>query len=124
MKEENGVIESTMLGTEDHGILTAFIYCKFDGMSQGFGGYGFDQPIKDKDGEFLHREGVAWGMEFIRRVLDTIEVGTWEQLKGKPIRVRRDGNGWGGKIVAIGHYYKDRWFNPTEDLAHLMPEAA
>ena len=123
MTNQNGKIESTMLGTEDHGILTAFIYCDFGGICQGFGGYGFDQPIKDENGEFLRREGVAWGMEFVRRVLDTLEVHSWEKLPGTPIRVRRSGpNEWSGKIVAIGHFYKDRWFDPKEDLKHLMPK--
>jgi hypothetical protein len=122
MTDTNGVIKSTMLGLEDHGILTAFIQCEFDGSGQGFGGFGFDQPIKDQDGNFLHREGVAWGMEFIRRVLETLDVRSWEELKGTPIRVRRVGDSWGEKIVAIGHYYKDRWFDPVEDLKHLMPK--
>ena len=117
MIEQNGVIMATMLGFEDHGIMTAWITCDFGGSGQGFGGFGMDGPIKDADGKHLRREGVAWGMEFLRRVLETLEVREWEQLKGKPIRIRRDEDY--GKIIAIGHFHKDRWFNPDTDIAHL-----
>lgn len=40
---KNARIESTMLGYEDHGILTAFVTVGGDGWGCGFGGYGLDQ---------------------------------------------------------------------------------
>ncbi|HUX00712.1 MAG TPA: hypothetical protein VMY35_07010 [Phycisphaerae bacterium] len=101
MEQENGVVESTMLGTEDHGILTAWLHLKFNGTGQGFGGYAFD----------------AFGCEFIRQVLKVLKVDSWEKLPGKPLRVRREH--YGGPIVAIGHYIEDRWFVPGE-LANAM----
>ena len=36
----NAVIQSTMLGYEDHGILTCFLHLDYSGAGQGFGGYG------------------------------------------------------------------------------------
>jgi hypothetical protein len=119
---ENGMIESTSLGWGGGApCLTVFLHLTFDGTGQGFGGYAHDEPVRDAAGKFLRREGTAWGMEWISRVLQTLEVQTWEKLPGTIIRVRRERPGsFGGPIVAIGHAYKDRWFEPQKDLAHLL----
>lgn len=50
------------------------------------------------------------GTEFIRRVLDLLEVNAWEKLPGTFLRVRAS---W-SKVDAIGHPLKDRWFSPAE----------
>ncbi|WP_423258771.1 hypothetical protein, partial [Escherichia coli] len=68
---KNAVITGTMLGVEDHGILSCMIYLDYGGAGQGFGGYAFDTPVK-KDGIHFERVGIAWGMEFIRRVLNVV----------------------------------------------------
>ena len=123
MSEQNGMIESTSLGWGGGApCLTVFLHLKFDGTGQGFGGYSHDGPVFDAAGKFLRREGTAWGMEWISRVLQTLEVETWEKLPGTVVRVRRDSDDNWGTIVAIGHAYKDRWFTPRVDLAHLMPK--
>lgn len=109
METKNAVIESTMLGIEDHGILTCFLYLNYGGSSQGFGGYSFDEYDKGKD----KRVGVAWGMEFIRNVLETLEVESWEDLTGERCRVVSDS----GKVYRIGHFLKDQWFDPDKDLS-------
>lgn len=116
MIEENGIIKSTFLGVEDHGIFTAFLHIEFDGSGLGFGGYALDQHFNraDKSG----RIGTAYGMEFIRQILSTLEVDSWENLPRKTVRVRRDD----GKIHTIGHIVKNRWFTPATDLAHFYPE--
>ena len=111
MKEKNAVIESTMLGIEDHGIMTCFLYLDYGGTCQGFGGYSLDVFDKNKD----KRIGTAWGTEFVRRVLETIEVDSWEKLKGKHCRVVSDY----GKVYRVGHIIKDKWFDPEKDLEHL-----
>ena len=111
METKNAVIESTMLGIEDHGILTCFLNLNYGGSGQGFGGYGLDGFDKAKD----KRIGTAWGMEFVRRVLETMEVDSWEKLSGKHCRVISDN----GKVYKIGHIIKDRWFDPEKDLAFL-----
>ena len=107
-KIENATITSTMLGTEDHGILTAMLMLAGDGWGIGFGGMSFDGPEHDAAGKFIGRRGSAFGMEWIRGLLDTLEVERWEQLPGKLVRVETEG--WGGKAIAIGHPIKDRWF--------------
>lgn len=121
----NAKIDKTMLGTEDHGIFTAWIYVSGSGWCQGFGGFSLDAPRwsggANRQGKFLGRVGTAYGMEFIRRVLDVLEIPSWERLPGQPVRIRRGNN---GLIAAIGHYIKDQWFDPATDLAEFLPEEA
>ena len=114
---KNARIQGTMLGTEDHGIFTCTVTLDYGGSGQSFGGYGLDQPIH-RGGKFVCRQGTAWGMEFIKRVLKAIGAGKWEDLPGTHCRVMADY----GKVHAIGHIIKDQWFDPVKDLAHLLGE--
>ena len=41
--------------------------------------------------------------------MKTLEVESWEELKGKYVRVEIEG--WGGKILRIWHLMKDKWFS-------------
>jgi hypothetical protein len=113
MAEEiiNAQIEDTMLGNEDHGILTFYLFLKFDGSGQGFGGYALSTYDKEKK----RRVGHAFGTDCILQILDVLKARKWEELRGKYVRVKRDA-GWSGKIRAIGHIVEDKWFN-IEDLA-------
>jgi hypothetical protein len=89
----NAVIESTYLGFEDHGILTAWLRLKLeDDLYQGFGGYCLD--------------GVE-AARFIKGVLQTMDVSDWSQLKGKALRVEHED----GLIVKIGHFIDNKWFS-------------
>lgn len=99
---ELGIIYNTMLGFEDHGIMTFYLHFNFGGSGQGFGGYGLDTP-KMKDGKFICRIGTAFGCEVIRRVLQAVGVDKWEDLKGKEMWVIRKGplQGFASKIVEI-----------------------
>ena len=98
MKEINAIIESTMLGIEDHGIMTFFLYLQYNSCGQGFGGYCLKG---DKS------------IEAIRKVLETVGVMKWEDLKGKYVRIRKPDT-YNGRIEAIGHIVEDRWWSPTE----------
>lgn len=109
---ENGRIESTSLGTEDHGIFTAYLSLTFDGSGQAFGGWALDSFDKVRK----ERIGTAFGCAWIMEVLRVLEVTKWERLPGTPIRVRRDNS----RVYAIGHYLRDRWFEPEINLAFLM----
>jgi len=100
----NAKIDKTMLGREDHGILTAFLYLDYGGFQQGFGGYTLDQYDK----ETKCRIGTAFGTEFIAQILKVLEVSSWEQLPGTHCRARIENN----LIRAIGHILKDQWFDP------------
>ncbi len=102
----NARIESTMLGIEDHGIMTFTIMLDYGGSAQGYGGYAMDSYDKVNK----KRIGSAFGIESIRAVLEAVGVTRWEDLKGKYVRVEREG-GWSGKIFAIGHLIESKWCN-------------
>ena len=126
----NARITATMLGIEDHGILTGMLYLDYGGGFQSFGGYSFDEPIFDPPGEgtssvrgeFKGRRGCAFGMEWIRRFLDTLRLEKWEALPGTYVRVRREDE-FGGTIEAIGHITEDRWFDPKTIAKEFFPKA-
>lgn len=104
---KNARITSTSLGTPDHGIMSAWVTLEGDGWGVGFGGYALDRWD-----EAQHRRvGTAYGLDFLMGILDTLQVETWEQLKGQHIRVVFDSPF--GKPIKIGHITKDRWFDPS-----------
>lgn len=107
METKNAVIESTMLGVEDHGIMSFYLYLDYGGSGQGAGGYCLDTAVKNMLGNFDHREGTAKGMNLIMKILDVVGVEKWEDLKGKHIRVKADD----GKVYEIGNFLKEKWFN-------------
>lgn len=109
---KNAQIRSTMLGVEDHGIFSCILSLDYAGSGQGFGGYALDEYEPQRKARF----GTAYGMEFIKRILDTLEVDKWEALKGQHIRADADH----GKVYGIGHIIKDKWFYPEKDLKDFI----
>lgn len=101
METVSARIDSTMLGYEDHGILTTFLMLDYGGSVQGFGGYSLGNTKSDS---------VACSYQ-IRRILETVGVDKWEELIDKNIRVRRS-RSFNGKILEIGHLLEDKWYNP------------
>ena len=119
-KIENAKIDSTFLGINDHGIFDAWLHMSGDGWGCGFGGYSLDGPIKI-DGKFSHREDTEGIVgEYVRQVLETVGVDSWEKLKGQHIRVKTEG--LGGGILAIGNLIKDKWFEPKAWFAERNEE--
>ena len=113
---KNAVIERTFLGKEDHGILTLNLSLNYgDGSCQGFGGMTLDVYSKKED----RRIGHAYGTECLLRILEVVGVESWEELKGKNIRVETDSSSWDGKIIAIGNILSEKWFNPGETLREI-----
>jgi len=108
MKIENAIITDTMLGREDHGILTFMLYVDLEAGSCGIGGYALDYY----DIQTKKRCYSAKSAEAVSKVLDIVGVNTWENLKGKYIRVKT--NGWGEPIYEIGNILEDKWFNLKE----------
>ena len=98
MIEINAQIQSTMLGIEDHGIMTFMLYLNYNSCGQGFGGYVLKG---DKS------------IEAIRKILETVGVSKWEDLKGKYVRIRKPDT-YTGTIQSIGHIVEDRWWSPEE----------
>lgn len=115
----NAKIEETMLGYEDHGIMTCFLTLDYDGSVQGFGGYGLDEPKKDSKGKHIGRFGSAYGMQFIKEILEVVGVEKWEDLVGKYVRVVKPSY---HEISKIGHITQDKWFDPKELGKKYFPE--
>lgn len=108
---KNAIIDSVMLGIEDHGILTAFVTLDFGGAVQGFGGYSL-----------YHSEWKATanvGGHFIKRVLEVVEVDEWSKLKGKPVRAIYEDDSWGAKLLGIQNIIRDNKFIPSQDFKDL-----
>jgi hypothetical protein len=101
----NAKIKSVTLGYEDHGCLTCWIHLEQEGSGQGFGGYSLDAP---KDGNSYL--GTFW----IKRLLETVGVSNWDDLKGKYVRV--EGEEF-GTISGIGHIIENKWFYPQKEIA-------
>lgn len=94
-------IKSTHLGYEDHGILTAWLHCEKQGGGIGVGGYCLDEPF-DRDAKDYTRTGTAYGLDHIIRIIETVGVGSWENLPGTDVIVLYKGTGgWGGQSIGI-----------------------
>lgn len=108
MNIRNAQITSTMLGREDHGIMTFFIFIKFDGAGCGIGGYALD--IYDRTTE--SRVFTPKGFEAISKILETVGVDKWEDLPGKYIRIKD--RGLGSTVDEIGNLMEEKWFDIKE----------
>lgn len=103
MEIKNAKIKSTMLGVEDHGIMSFYLHLDYGGAGQGAGGYALDEYSKGQE----KRIGAPFGIELIRSILDVVGVETWEDLPGKYIRARADH----GKVYAIGNMLNNTWLD-------------
>lgn len=112
IERKNAIIASATLGIEDHGILTVSLCFEYECGCQCFGGYAMDSYDKTKK----RRIGTAYGMEFVIRVMNTVGVTEWSQLKGKHVRVEAERC----KVHAIGNIVKNVWFNPEQDLKEFV----
>ena len=108
MEIKNARITRTMLGREDHGIMTFSIFIHTDMYDCGVGGYAIDGYDRDTKS----RKFTASGLEAISKILEVVGVDTWEQLPGKYIRIKD--NGWGKPVDEIGNLIEDKWFNLRE----------
>lgn len=108
MDIKNARIQSTMLGREDHGIMTFMIFINADGFTCGVGGYCLDEF----DSATQTRVFKAKSMEAISKILDVVGVKTWEELPGKYIRF--ENNGWGSTVTKIGNIIDEKWFDMRE----------
>lgn len=104
---KNAVIKSAEITSDDHGLLSAWLYLDYGGSGQGFGGYALYLPKS-----FSHHKINSPAGHFIWRCMEIAGVVRWSELAGKTIRVKGDHSG----IDAIGHIVKDDWFSPKEDF--------
>lgn len=112
MKIRNAKITSTMLGREDHGILTFMVFVEFGCSGCGIGGYAIDQYDRGTGKRVFSGNG----LEAISKILETVGVDKWEDLPNKYIRVKD--NGWGSTIDEIGNLMEEKWFNIREFFAN------
>ncbi len=116
---QNAQIRRTFLGTEDHGIFTWYITIEGPAWGTSYGGYALDEPQRE-NGKFVRRYGTGDGLETIKRVLDTLEVESWEKLPGTFVRAKSEDT----QMVAIGHLLKDQWFSLKDFFEKRKEKAA
>lgn len=103
----NAKITHVDLSMADHGCLDMAVTMDGGGWGCVFGGYKLGSGYLGAD-EF---EGSAAGLEYIMRVMDTIGVDRFNQMKGKYARCVFDDT---QRIVMIGHITENKWFDPKE----------
>ena len=108
MEIRNAKITSTMLGREDHGIMTFMICVEFGGCGCDIGGYALDGYDRDTQTRVFSVKSI----EAISKILDVVGVYKWEDLPGKYIRIKY--NSLGKTIDEIGNLMEDKWFNLRE----------
>lgn len=96
MSISNATIDSTSIRLESHGIPTFCLHLSQGALHQGFGNY----DLRD------------YGADPLFQILKVVGVECWEDLPGKHMRIRRDKEGAGGIIRAIGHIVEDKWYEP------------
>ena len=103
------VIKKTEFGVNDHGIMSADLHCEWEGGGIGVGGYCLDTKPNPETNK---REGSAYGLDFIMRILDTVGVYTWEKLVGQKVVVlfEEGKSGWGGTSCGIANILNDKVF--------------
>lgn len=102
----NATITNTKLG-EEHGCLTAELFLEGDHWGCSFGGYCLDHWFSNV-GEYTSSDGYGAIIELMK----TLDVESWESLKG--LHVRAEFDGWGSPVIRIGHFMKDQWFSYDE----------
>ena len=104
---ENALITKVDLSMADHGCLTLAMQLDGGGWGVVYGGYCLGKGYLGADDDFF--DGSAAGMEYLMRIMDTVGVERFQDLKGKYVRVAT--KGWGCSIKIIGNIIKDQWFD-------------
>lgn len=90
-------IDKTMLGYEDHGVLTAYLHCSWPSGGVGVGGYNLDR-YRENEGT---RVATAYGLDQLAQMMKTAGVDSWEKLPGRQVIVLFEGDAWGGTAKGI-----------------------
>lgn len=109
-KIENAKITRVDLSMEDHGVLVLELILEGCGWGVTFGNRVLGKGYLDADPQKF--KGSSKGIEEIMRVMDTVGVARFNDMKGKYVRVEI--NGWGRTITKIGHIIEDKWFDYNE----------
>lgn len=104
---ENALITNVDLSMADHGCLTLAMTLEGSGWGVVYGGYCLGKGYLDADDDFF--DGSSSGMEYLMRIMDTVGVEKFQDLKGKYVRVAA--KGWGNPVKIIGNIINDKWFD-------------
>ena len=104
---ENALITNVDLSMADHGCLTLVMTLEGGGWGVVYGGYCLGKGYLGADDDFF--DGSAAGMEYLIRIMDTVGVEKFQDLKGKYVRVAD--KGWGSSVKIIGNIIKNKWFD-------------
>lgn len=107
----NAVITGTMLGREDHDIMTFMLYVESGAYSVGIGGYALDESGPLVNGRITRKYSTK-SFELISRILEVVGVRRWEDLKGKYLRF--EDPGLGQTVKRIGNILTDDWLDFKE----------
>lgn len=102
----NCLIESVDLSMRDHGCLDMTL-CLSGQVNVCFGGYVLGKGYLGAPDDFW--EGSAAGLEYIMRIMDVVGVESFQELKGKYVRVAH--KGLGSSVKIIGNITKEEWFD-------------
>jgi len=92
MNKKLAKITSAKLEIKERGILNFWIFVDYEDFgSQGIGGIALDEWSEDKK----IRIGTAYGCEIIRRLLETLNVNDFSEMKDLMIWVHGTGDGLG-----------------------------
>ena len=104
---ENALITNVDLSMADHGCLTLAMTLEGGGWGVVYGGYCLGKGYLGADDDFF--DGSAAGMEYLMRIMDTVGVEKFQDLRGKYVRVAL--KRWGDSVKIIGNIIKDKWFD-------------
>ena len=103
---ENALIKNVDLSMADHGCLTLAMTLEGGGWGVVYGGYCLGKGYLGADDDFF--SGSASGMEYLIRIMDTVGVEKFQDLKGKYVRVATKS---GDPVKIIGNIINDKWFD-------------
>ena len=104
---ENALITNIDLSMADHGCLTLAMTLEGSGWGAVYGGYCLGKGYLGAADDFF--DGSAAGTEYLIRIMDTIGVEKFQDLKGKYVRVAT--KGWGNSVKIIGNIINNKWFD-------------
>ena len=114
---KNVKITNVSLTMADHGCLTFYLTLEGDGWGINYGGYCIGLGFLGSD-SFTAENGS--GLVAIMRIMNTVGVERWEDLKGKYIRIVDEG--WGSSVKKIGNIIEDKWFDIDEFFKNYNKE--
>lgn len=109
MEIENAKITNVSISMADHGVLTFSLTLEGGDWGVCVGDYVIGHGYLGAE-EFTAENGS--GLVAMMKIMDTVGVETWEDLKGQYIRVKTEG--YWSPVHIIGNLLKDKWFDFEE----------